>query len=337
VRASCPAPNTGLAGVTVDAFQVGSGDLVATTATDATGAYTLPNLSREDDYTITVVTPLGYAPAAVEITADRCSGPVDFALSCLTATGTPRSMGYWKHEVGVATGGNGHADYSASALCGFLDLIAVHFNSNLINQVIVYQPPASGLCSDKLVVARNLLNLQGSVAMVVRARQQLMSLLLNVAAGQIAQTQVVSGDGATVSQAITYSDNLIDNPAGNHEKAKTICDMINNGQQVPAGMIPLSTQNIQYARSGKGLEFRASSPSRGVVDFEFWLPKSGPVELSLFDLAGRRVAKLAEGPMSAGPHTVRWTRSASLARSLCFARLRAPDGDRSLKVFTPER
>jgi len=59
-----------------------------------------------------------------------------------------------------------------------------------------------------------------------------MSLLLNVAANDIGQTRVISADGATVSQAITYSDNLIDSPTGNYERAKTICDMINNGQMV---------------------------------------------------------------------------------------------------------
>jgi hypothetical protein len=106
-------------------------------------------------------------------------------------------MGFWKHNVGVATGGNGAAQIDATTLCSYLDLTAVHFNSNEINQVIVYQPPASGVCSDKLQVARVLLDLQGNVAMIARARQQLMSLLLNVAAGYISQTQVISFDGAT--------------------------------------------------------------------------------------------------------------------------------------------
>jgi hypothetical protein len=335
VRASCPAPNTGLLGVTVDAFQVGSGDLVATAATDNTGAFTLSNLGLGSDYTITVVTPLGYSGAVVEIPANGCSGPIDFSLSCLTATGTPRSMGYWKHEVGVATGGNGHADFSAAALCSYLDAIAAHFNNNLINQVIVYQPPVSGLCADKLVVARNLLNLQGSVAMVVRAKQQLMSLLLNVAAGQIAQTKVISADGATVSQAITYSDNQIDLPAGNHERAKTICDMINNGELVPAGMIPLSTQNIEYA--GKSLAFGVSHPANGILDFHFSLTSSGPVELSLFDVAGRIVDRLVDGPLTAGPHTARWSAAGNLGNGLYFARLKTRSGEQTLKVIALER
>src|SRR5205085_731087 len=127
------------------------------------------------------------------------------------------------------TGGNGHGQIDAATLCSYLDLIAAHFNNNAINPVVVYQSPSSGQCSDKLLVARGLLDLTGSVPMIARARQQLMTLLLNVAAGDIAQTQVISADGATVSQAITYSDNVIDSPTGNYAKANNICDAINNG------------------------------------------------------------------------------------------------------------
>src|SRR5262249_12280372 len=160
--------------------------------------------------------------------------------------------------------------------------------------------PASGQCADKLVVARNLLNLQGNVAMIFRAKQELMSLLLNVAANQISQTRVISADGATVSQAITYADNLIDNSSGDYEKAKTICDMINNGQQVPAGMIPLSTQNIEYARSEARVDFSVDHLAGGVLEFHFALHEAGPVQLSLFDVAGRTVERVIDGPMTAG-------------------------------------
>lgn len=62
-------------------------------------------------------------------------------------------------------------------------------------------------------------------------KQQLIALLLNVAAGDISQTEIISADGATVSQAITYADNLIDDPSGNHEKAKAICDHIDKPSQ----------------------------------------------------------------------------------------------------------
>src|SRR5689334_8643166 len=155
---------------------------------------------------IDTMTPLGYV-APPDVLADGCSGSSDVVLNCVAASGSPASMGFWKHEVVVATGGNGHGQIAGATLCTYLDLIAVHFNSNTINPVVVYHPPASGQCADKLLVARGLLDLNGNVPMIARARQQLMTLLLNVAAGDLAQSQVISADGATVSQAITYCDN----------------------------------------------------------------------------------------------------------------------------------
>jgi len=338
VLASCPSPNTGLLGVTVDAYQVGSGDLVGSSVTDATGAYTIPNLNWGSSYTLTDVAPLDYASVSNDLPANGCSAPVDFELQCRPATGTVQSMGFWKHEVGVATGGNGHAQISPATLCSYLDLIAAHFNSNLINQVIVYQPPASGVCADKLQVARVLLDLQGNAGMLARARQQLMSLLLNVAAGDISQTKVISADGATVSQAITYCDNVIDSPTGNYERAKTIADTINNGMMVPAGMIPLSTAQIAYRRGMEGMSFRAMPGGGGAArDFHFMTGARGPVSLRIYDVSGRLVAELYRGDMEAGPHSVSWNgRSSSgavIARGVYFARLQTPRESPTIKVL----
>jgi len=338
VLASCPSSNTGLLGVTVDAYQVGSGDLVGSSVTDATGSYTIPNLNWGSSYTLTDVTPLDYASVANDLPANGCSAPVDFALQCRAATGTVQSMGFWKHEVGVATGGNGHGQLSPATLCSYLDLIAVHFNNNEINPVIVYQPPASGQCADKLQVARVLLDLQGNAAMIARARQMLMSLLLNVAAGNISQTHVISADGATVSQAITYCDNVIDSPTGNYERAKSIADDVNNGVMVPAGWIPLTTAQIAYRRGMEGVSFRAMPGAGGATrDFQFMTGARGPVSLRIFDVSGRLVAELYHGTMEAGPHSVSWNGRTSsgvgIARGLYFARLQTPRESPTIKVL----
>jgi len=339
VLADCPSPATGLLGVTIDAFAVGTGELSATAVTDASGAYTFTGLAP-GAYTITVMTPLGYSAAASEIAVTACPAPgaVDFPLRCVTQIGSPRSIGFWKHQVGVATGGKGRAEIPAATLCSYLDVIAAHFNNNAVNQVLVYDPPASGTCADKLQVAKELLNLTGSAEMIDRARQQLLALLLNVAAGYMNQTRVISADGATVSQAITFCDHLIDEPAGNHELAKTIADLINNGQLVPAGMIPLSTETIAYARGGRRLDFRATpNPARGSLQFLFSTTSEGPVELAVYDLAGRTVATLVDGRLAAGSHAIPWNGAASLRAAagpgVYFARLRTRDGESLLRVL----
>lgn len=337
VTADCPAPGTGLLGVVVDAFMVGTGELSATAVTDATGAYSFPGLAA-GEYTITVMTPLGYSAVVSEIPVDACPGPgaVGFSLHCVQQIDRPRTIGFWKHQVGVATGGRGNAQVPATMLCSYLDVIAAHFNSNAVNQVLIYDPPVSGLCPDKLQVAKQLLNLTGSVEMIDRARQQLLALLLNVAAGYMSQTSVISADGATVSQAITFCDHQIDLPAGDHELAKTIADLINNGQLVPAGMVPLSTETIAYARGR--LDFRATpNPARGATRFLFTTRSAGRVDLAVYDISGRAVARLVEGTLAAGSHSIAWSgsRTGRVATSpgVYFARLRTHEGEAMLRVL----
>jgi aminopeptidase N len=50
----------------------------------------------------------------------------------------------------------------------------------------------------------------------------------------------------------------------------------------------------------------APNPSRSVTQVEFALPRAGVARLGVYDLAGRRVAKLFEGPLAAGPQRLAW-------------------------------
>ncbi len=310
ILAECPSPGTPLLGVKVDVFD-GEGMLVASTVTDDAGAFTVPGLASQETYTVTLVTPLGYVAAAEEIHAAIDCGetePAEFSLSCVPIVANPRPSGFWKHQIGVATGGPGSAQVDGPALCSLLDLISAHFNSNAINEVVVYQPPASDTCEDKLQVAKTLLNLRGNVGMTARAQQQLMALLLNVAAGNIGLQQVVSADGATLSQAITYCDNLIDGPLAGHETAKTIADLVNNNQQVGAGVIPLTTQNIAYKTDHLVTEFLGAgpSPTRGPMTVRFNLARPEEVSVRVYSAAGRMVHELAAGSLSPGRAVLVW-------------------------------
>lgn len=315
VYADCPVPGTGLLGVEVDVYDT-LGNLVANAVTDVNGYYEVLELEA-NDYTIIVVTPLGFqaSPDEQAITvlgADTVI--VDFALTCMEITASPRTIGFWKHQVGVATGGKGNAQIDASTLCDYLDLIEGHFNGNAINQVIVYQPSVSDSCADKLQVLKALLNLKGSVDMIDRAKQQLMALLLNVAGGKISQTEIISADGATVSQAITYSDNVIDDPAGDYETAKTICDEINNNREVAAGIIPLSTANIAYRQGGNSVTYALSqnypNPFNPTTTIGFSVEEQSDYKLTIYNVTGQMVRQFF-GVARVGDNSVVWDASSS--------------------------
>jgi hypothetical protein len=321
VTGSCAgASPAGLQGITVDLYAMdaqGLATLVASIGTDASGHFTFGGLQL-GSYEVVIVTPLGYlADANTKLVAVNESGlafGVNFALTCQTITAEPRTIGYWKHQVNVYLTGKGNAQESLTAMVGYIDLILTHFNQNITNPVLIYVPEAS-TTTDELVKLDQLLTVNKNATMNDRAKQQLLALLLNVVSGKIAQTQKISPNGATVSQAITYCNDLIqDGVASNDETAKTIADMINNGQVVPSGMVPSSTRIITYSirpTFEAGVEFRldaaAPNPSRGsAVAIRFGLARADQVDLRVFDVTGRMVKTLARGSFAAGPHTMTW-------------------------------
>jgi hypothetical protein len=72
------------------------------------------------------------------------------------------------------------------------------------------------------------------------------------------------------------------------------------------------------------LEFSVTPrPVHDEATLRFGLPVAAEVELSLFDVSGRRVARLASGHRPAGRYTITWRAAPSMPAGLYFARLRA--------------
>jgi hypothetical protein len=314
IEAACGGGSVPLQGVTIDLFREDGGMdvLVGSTASDLSGHYGFDDLAL-GEYTVGVVVPLGYcaspASQSVELTVpDGTLAVPVLTLGCETIAAEPRSMAYWKHQVNVYLTGKGHAQESLDDLLGYVDLLVEHFNENLVNPVVVYVP-ASANTSDKLLQLQQLLTVNKGGTTLDRAKRQLLALLLNVVSGKISQTQVISADGATVSQAITHSHDLIvdGNPATDGT-AETICERINNGVQLAAGVVPMTTRVITYRapRSTVATEFRLGAvtpnPMRGAGSIALTLPDEREAVVELFDVAGRvRHQQVIHG---AGEHAV---------------------------------
>ncbi len=312
--------SVGMQGVTVDLFSMnaeGQETLVASTATGANGTFAFGNLDI-GTYEVLIVTPLGYLADAnsktVEVTETGIVFNVDFNLACQTITAQPRTIGYWKHQVNCYLTGKGNPQETLAAMAGYVDLILEHFNQNITNPVIIFVPDAPGM-SEELRKLDQLLTVNKGGTMLDRAKQQMIALLLNVVSGKISQTQVISSNGATVSQAITFANDLMQNGVlADEERAKDIADMINNGQTLPSGMVPAGTRVIAYSLrpSLKGdVQFRLDAPSPnpsrgGSVSIGFALARADQVDLRLFDVSGRMVKTLASGSFGAGAHQVTW-------------------------------
>ena len=76
--------------------------------------------------------------------------------------------------------------------------------------------------------------------------------------------------------------------------------------------------------------------SNATTELKFVLPQEGPARVSVYDVAGRSVRTLANGPLAAGEHVVRWDgRSGNgrpTAAGVYFVRLETPGGTSTRKL-----
>ena len=335
-----------LEGVTIDLYIVINGldVFVGTTTTGPDGGYEFDALPLAQ-YRVVIVTPLGYTATPsiqnVGLGPENFDLVANFPLGCRPDGSGALTIGYWKHQFNVYLTGKGKAQESLTSLINYIDLIVLHFNDNALNPVVVYNPGAPGSTLTKL---DELLTVNKGGTMLDRAKQQLIALLFNTVSGKILQTDVVSADGATLSQAITYCSELIDDgdPA-NDETAKTIADTINNGQIVPAGVIPVSTPIITYRNPAPqttvafGLALPAPNPARGgMTSVSYATTRSGQVSLRIFDAQGRTVRTLVQGELAAGAHQAVWDgsddRGAQVGAGVYYYRLFTPEGMRTRSI-----
>jgi subtilisin family serine protease len=82
---------------------------------------------------------------------------------------------------------------------------------------------------------------------------------------------------------------------------------------------------VQSSTPALGFVAASPNPMSGTASMRFTLASDGWARLSLYDVAGRRVRMLLEGPLGAGPHAIGWDgrgdRGQPLPAAVYFARL----------------
>jgi hypothetical protein len=304
-------------GVTVDLFQ--NDNLILSVLTNSFGNYVFGAVGP-GSYTVNVVTPIGFTIEEELPNSCRDGSSLDFALDCQTTEYDPRTIGFWKHQANVHITGKGKAQVTKTQLVSYLDAIYDHFAQNPVHPVLVYTLPPATTALTKLNTAQDILTVSGGASMELRARQQLMALLLNVASLKLGQSLVISPDGSTVNQAITYAWDLIaDGDPANDETAKTIADELNNGHTLAAGIIPAATPVILYSQPGivtppvENAAFRLGQNYPNPVTLSTRIPFAVPagvgsarVEVQVFDMTGRLVKTLLSESKVQGDYETTW-------------------------------
>lgn len=275
------------------------------------------------EYSVMIVTPLGYSVSPSEtqtniaVAGGECT-TVDFIFTPTIVTNDCRTIGYWKHQFNVYTSGRGNAQEGYADLEAYLNLVHQHFD---VLGIYV------DLDNFDFEDAKDVLTVRGGSLMTERAKQQLFALLLNFASGRIGNETVVSDDGQVAAEAVTLAAALInDGDPVNDELAKDICDLINNGQMVEAGIIPESPIRYKFEPGSLPQIFSMGqnfpNPFNAQTTIEYVLPKSARVTVEVYNLLGRKVESLVNQHQQAGYHQTTWDAS-EVSSGVYFYRIQA--------------
>lgn len=340
----------GLSGITVDLLDTAS-TMIGVSNTNESGYYLFDSL-LVGSYFVSIVTPSGFVadqetkPVIVTSGADSV---VNFLLHQLQIVPSQRSVGYWKHQLNVLLSGKGKAQETLDQMSGYMDRVRVHFNGNGINPITIFTVDQPATITDSLTSLHALLSPNANSQMVKKAEQQLTGLMLNVVSDKLSQTEKISEDSATVSQAITYSYQLIcDADSSNDEIAKDIGDKINNGLVVGAEVIPSSTPVITYYIAGEdapqdrllpkafSLSHNYPNPFNPQTVIEYALPHDCEVRITIYNILGQKVRTLVDESQEAGYMQIEWDskneHGDEVASGVYFYRIKAGDFTQSKKM-----
>jgi len=307
------------------------------TYTDPSGAYLFDDVPA-GSYDVVMMVPLGYEPvssASQEVVLAGADAEVNFEVTEAPDAGKLKNFWEWKrifyyHRIGGKY--SDLADVSIAEIEMYAEALFEHFYDRgdgyaiQMETITFMGDPPRPMTFHEL---SDLFLAPYENDCIYKINRSLRSVLLNIVSGRLKQNDVVSEDGATASQALTYLVDLYE--IGGNENLYIVevnLQNIHTGRMIASGVIPLDVPNVMYKQGEFGnlpAEFELMqnypNPFNPVTEISFNLPEAAEVTLDVYNILGQRVTTLVDGFLEAGTHTVEWNAS-TYSSGIYFSRIR---------------
>jgi len=343
------APTSGdpvpLAGLSIRLVDAGGSSSVSAVTSEGAGTFEFADIPN-GHYTVELEVPLGFSPVAPPaVTVDLQGEPVEVNFQLAeAATGKIKDLWWWSGKLADIKNNcvNPAFGLTRQQVDSLGEKIFAHFYLKdggydiRIPYLTYVGEPAGPLTFDEVYEVFFGADKNTTAGKI---RMNLLTVLLDVASGDINQLKVVSADGAKVCQAITYYCRLY--PFGWSDWTvwwhlmKIHCPSFGI---IPACVIPLATPTVLYKPADESLptDFSLSqnypNPFNPVTDIEFGLPSPCHVRLEVYNVVGQTVVTLVDGRREAGFYTVSWDGS-NVASGVYLYRLTAGDYVQTRKML----
>lgn len=322
------------------------GEKLASTYTDQNGSYAFENIPS-GNYFVELKTPLGYLAIESdfkEISLTDSNIELDFALKDMNVENKPKNIYWWNYYLSKLSEDPYYpAKFTITDVNFWGSVLFDHFFDRTdgygiqIEKCTYDGTPATALDFDRIV---EIIVNEPEKTYEIKARKQLLLIMLNIVSGRLNQTKTVSQDGATVSQALTYFSQLYMANCSEQSDYETAMlryiyvslKFLLNEEVIPEGKIPLSTPQVLYKDEidspNQPVEYALSqnypNPFNPLTTIQFNLPKASQVKLEIFNILGQKVETLTDQYYEAGYHELTWD-AYNMATGVYLYRIEAGD------------